>query len=69
MDLWHGNWMGTGALCHRVQVFHKHLVADFVTEGTSNVRMLNQFLNPAVVNQVLSIVPPSFKVPIEWYEL
>ena len=46
MDFWHDNWVGAGALCHKVEIFHEHLVADFVLDGGWNGRMIHEFLEP-----------------------
>ncbi|XP_071925956.1 uncharacterized protein [Coffea arabica] len=33
MDFWHDNWLGSGALCSKVEIFYDHIVADFVDGG------------------------------------
>ena len=48
MDFWLDNWMGSGVLCNKVEIFHDHLVADFVDRGGWNVAMLNQYLDAAL---------------------
>ncbi|XP_027184159.1 uncharacterized protein LOC113782466 [Coffea eugenioides] len=58
MDFWHDNWLGTGALCHRVEIFQEHRVSDFVIEARWNLGLLNQVLEPGVVRQVMGIPPP-----------
>ncbi|XP_071909708.1 uncharacterized protein [Coffea arabica] len=53
MDFWHDNWMGSGALCGKVDVFLAHSVADFVDGGAWNVHMLRQYLDAGLVGQIL----------------
>ncbi|XP_027152134.1 uncharacterized protein LOC113752202 [Coffea eugenioides] len=59
LDFWHDNWMGSGALCNKVDVFHDHSVVDFVDRRVWNVGMLHQFLDGELVRQVLELDPPS----------
>ncbi|XP_027069890.2 uncharacterized protein [Coffea arabica] len=59
LDFWHDNWMGSGALCDKVEVFHDHSVVDFVDRRAWNVDMLHQFLDGELVTQVLEIDPPT----------
>ena len=33
MDFWHDNWLGSGALCSKVEIFYDHIVANFVDGG------------------------------------
>ncbi|XP_027156573.1 uncharacterized protein LOC113757588 [Coffea eugenioides] len=63
MDFWHDNWLGTGALCQKVEIFHDHLVADFVDCGAWNIVMLNQYLDAGSVANVLAMDPPTFQDP------
>ena len=58
MDFWHDNWMGSGALCRKVEIFYDHRVADFVFGGKWNVQMLSQVLRPERVQNVMNIKPP-----------
>ncbi|XP_071922622.1 uncharacterized protein [Coffea arabica] len=63
MDFWHDNWMGTGALCGKVEIFSDHVVADFVAGGTWNVVMFRQHLDAELVGRVLQVAPPTFRGP------
>ena len=57
MDFWHDNWLGSGVLCDKVEIFDDHLVADFVDREVWNVAMLHQYLDEGLVRQVLEIDP------------
>ena len=59
MDFWHDNWLGTGAICQQVDIFHEHVVSDFVSHAQWNMRLLNQVLGPELVRQVVQVPPPS----------
>ena len=48
-------------LCNKEEIFHDHLVADFVVPGVWNVTMLNQHLDAGLVGRVLAVVPTSFR--------
>ncbi|XP_071933944.1 uncharacterized protein [Coffea arabica] len=58
LEFWHDNWMGSGALYDKMEVFHDHSVADFVDRRAWNVDMLCQFLDGELVKQVLELDPP-----------
>ena len=51
--------MGTGALCHLVDIFHEHVVSDFVFQARWNMQLLNQVLQSELVRQVVNVSPPS----------
>nr|XP_027120587.1 uncharacterized protein LOC113737577 [Coffea arabica] len=59
LDFWHNNWMGSGALYDKVEVFYDHSVVDFIDRRAWNVDMLHQFLDGELVRQVLEINPPT----------
>ncbi|XP_071939195.1 uncharacterized protein [Coffea arabica] len=45
LNFWHDNWMGSGALYDKVEVFYDHSVVDFIDRRAWNVDMLHQFLD------------------------
>ena len=51
--------MGSGALCHRVDVFLEHRVADLIFQAQWNWQLLNQILEPELVRQVVQVSPPA----------
>ncbi|XP_027096008.1 uncharacterized protein [Coffea arabica] len=46
-----------------VEIFHDHLVADFVDRRAWNIVMLNQYLDAGLVARVLAMDPPIFQGP------
>ncbi|XP_071924868.1 uncharacterized protein [Coffea arabica] len=63
MNFWHDNWLGTGVLCQKVEIFHDHLVANFVDRVAWNIVMLNRYLDAGLVACVLAMDPPTFQGP------
>nr|XP_027062765.1 uncharacterized protein LOC113689142 [Coffea arabica] len=61
MSFWHDNWIGSGPLCHRVEVFQNQQVADFVTGGEWNAQLLSQVLQPELVQLVTAIAAPTLQ--------
>ena len=51
--------METGAICQQMDIFHEHVVADFVSQAQWNRWLLNQVLGPELVRQVVKVPPPS----------
>ena len=54
MDFWHDNWMGSGAICNKVEIFYDYSVFDFQAQERWDVSMLRQFLDSALVEQTLT---------------
>ncbi|XP_071926190.1 uncharacterized protein [Coffea arabica] len=52
---------GSGPLCHRVEEFQSHRVADFVIGGEWNARLLSKALQPEVVRLVMATPPPALQ--------
>ncbi|XP_027184038.1 uncharacterized protein LOC113782345 [Coffea eugenioides] len=65
VDFWHENWMGSGPLCDKVEIFGTHSVANFVDQGRWNISMLRHWLPPAIVSSILGISPPVSQRPDE----
>ncbi|XP_027184086.1 uncharacterized protein LOC113782393 [Coffea eugenioides] len=59
MDFWHDNWIGSGPLCHRVEIFQDQQVVDFVSRGDWDIRSLSQALQPELVRLVMASRPPT----------
>ncbi|XP_071921765.1 uncharacterized protein [Coffea arabica] len=59
MDFWHDNWIGSGPLCHRVEIFQDQEVVDFVSRGDWDIRALSQALQPELVRLVMASRPPT----------
>ena len=57
MDFWHDNWLETGVICQQVEIFHEHVVSDFVSQAQWNIRLLQQILGPELVMQVVKVPP------------
>ncbi|XP_071928157.1 uncharacterized protein [Coffea arabica] len=57
-----------GALCHRVDIFHEHMVSDFVTQAQWNMRLLNQMLESELGRQVVKVSPPAFRASQVWLQ-
>ena len=48
-------------MCHRVEEFQRHRVADFVIGGVWNARLLSKALQPEVVRLVIATPPPALQ--------
>ena len=57
MVFWHDNLIGSGPLCHQVEIFQDQQVVDFVAGGDWDRHALSQALPPKFVRLVLSSRP------------